>query len=424
MSAFKATHRLFNSGGVQQSSSVQNLNLFDYWWMSDERNEMSLMGKFPYDIGGNMMSLKVRHNYPSYADYVEGSAFGLKWTVTGPLLAYPLYAIKGADLASAWKNEALAGIDSLPTRIGLGATAISRSHPARPQASLATTLIEAYREGIPNTLKQLANIEDEVDHFRRLYKASKKKTSVRAAKELPSKFLETEFGWKPLVADIQKTAQALMDYQSILGDLEKNSQKRIRRRYAFPATDSSTELVRDGTTPWSNPNSYILGQTGNRVITRRDQKKTWFSGEFVYSFPKGEGFGIPQKFIAGSRQLLGLDLTPETVWNVTPWTWLVDWQSNVGDVVSNFTAIGADHLVLRYGYLMQEATRTYRHEHLGVYLKNGVPLKSSRVVGETVYTAKSRIVASPFGFALTWDQLDPRQIAILTSIGITRRGRH
>jgi len=420
--SFQATHRLFNSAGVLQSTSVQNMNLHDIWYCADELNEMALMGKYPYDIGGNLLSLKTVHDYPSAADYVEGSAFGLRWTVTGPLVAYPLNAYKTPPNALSWRNEAILLIDSVPTRIGLGATAISRSLPTEPQANLAVSIAEAYREGIPKSLSQLANLEEEVRLYRRLYKTEKKRLSRRAALELPSKFLETEFGWKPLVADIQKTVKALMNHQSILEDLRRNSGKRIRRRYSFPTETSETVTVSDGTTPWSNPNAYILGQSGGRTITRLYSKRTWFAGEFVYTYPS-RGSGISSEMIHGSRQLLGLDLSPETVWNVAPWTWLVDWQSNVGDVVSNVTALGSDQLILRYGYLMQEAKQTWLHMHSGVFLKSGVPIKST-ITGKTVTTAKSRIVASPFGFGTSWGDLDPRQIAILTAIGITRRGRH
>jgi hypothetical protein len=422
------THqRLFNSAGVQQSDYVQNLNMFDYWYCADEVNEMALMGKYPYDIGGPLLSLKVQHEFPVYSDYASGSAFGLRWTNEGPLIAYPSYAIKGADLSSAWKTEAQSNLDSIATRIGLGATAISRARPAQPQASLSVSIAEAYREGIPNTLRQLASYEDEVKKFKSLYRdlgLSKRRYTAlkRAGTTIPSKYLEFEFGWKPLVADIQKTTRSLMKFNQIQEDLRRNSGKRIRRSYSFPEVTSETLLVSDSTRPWASPNTYILSQAGGRKVTRTDSKKTWFHGEFVYMYPTSHS-SISAEMIHGSRQLLGLDLTPETVWNVAPWTWLVDWFSNVGDVVSNATAIGADNLILRYGYLMQEAKRTYRHEHFGVSIQSGV-LKSPHIVGSTVYTAKSRIGASPFGFGLTWDQLDPRQIAILTSIGITRRGRH
>lgn len=420
--SFQATHRLFNSAGVQQSQSVQNLNLHDIWYCADELNEMKLMGSKTHDIGGNLLSMKTVHDFPSSASYVEGSAFGLRWTVTGPLIAYPSNAYKAPPNVLAWKGEAIAMIDSVPTRIGLGATAISRSLPTEPQANLAVSIAEAYREGIPKSLSQLANMEDEVRNFRRLYKAEKKKLSSKAAMELPSKFLEYEFGWKPLVADIQKTTRALMQHQSILEDLRRNSGKRIRRRYSFPTQTSEEVTVSDGTTPWSNPNSYILGQSGGRTITRRYSKRTWFAGEFVYTYPS-QGSGISSEMVHGSRQLLGLDLTPETVWNVAPWTWLVDWQSNVGDVISNFTALGSDQLILRYGYLMQEAKQEWIHRHSGVFLKNGVKIDPT-ITGKTVTTVKSRIVASPFGFGTTWGDLTPRQVAILTAIGITRRGRH
>lgn len=112
-------------------------------------------------------------------------------------------------------------------------------------------------------------------------------------------------------------------------------------------------------------------------------------------------------------------MTPETLWNITPWTWLADWFANSGDVISNISAVGADNLVMRYGYLMQEATRKYLTVHSGfTALETDVP---STFSGAAVYTAKSRIGASPYGFGLTMGDFTPRQVAILAAIGITRR---
>lgn len=413
ISSYNAKQRLYNSAGVQQSEAVQDLYLYNYGYCEDELNEMELLGKTSYDIGGSLLSYQTSHDFKPYTHHGHVDAFGLRWTMDGPLIAYPVYVLGGPTPESS--RYISSNLDGILTRVGLGATAINRCRPAKPEAGLAVTIAEAYREGIPSTLKQFSHMKDEVARLREASKA------VKARELVPSKYLEYQFGWKPLVSDIRKASRALLDYEAILEDLRRNSGKRMRRRYSFPTTATSEEVTRDWTGPWPNPNSYMLGQAGQRVITKIETKETWFSGEFVYSFPTAD-VGIPRQMLAGARQLLGLDLTPETIWNVAPWTWAADWFANVGDVVANFTAIGADSLVLRYGYLMQTATRRWRHEHFGVTLQ-GSQVNNVNVVGETVCTAKSRIVATPFGFGLTDTSLDARQFAIAAAIGLTR-GSH
>jgi hypothetical protein len=413
MNSYASTFRLTDGSGVEQSNIGTYLALYQFAHCEDEKNEMKLMGTYPYDIGGNLFSLKARMDFPNASrGRIETTVNGLNRSVTGDIIAYPAYAPTGWVPRSWWSVES--SLDSLPVRIGKGATAISRCRPAKPHASMATAVAEMYREGIPKTLKEMRDVKEAVSSFRGMSKSDK-------GKEIPSRYLEYQFGWKPLASDIQKSARAILEADRILEDLRRNSGKRIRRRYSFPTESSSVEIRRDNTRPWPNPDPYVLQQAGNYVVTKTDTKKTWFSGEFVYTFP-GADAGIPRQIVHGARQLLGVDLTPETVWNIAPWTWLADWFANVGDVVSNFTAIGFDGLIVRYGYLMQEAERVYDHAHYGVSTPSGYI--ASTIHGKAVYTAKSRIVASPYGFGLTFDSLSPRQIAILTSIGITRRGRH
>lgn len=413
--AFTNVQKLY-SGGAVTSQNQTDLNLFDHAYCEDELNEMALLGQAKYDIGGNLLSLKAWHDFPVAAQSAMVDAFGVRWTGDGPCIALPTvahtYNLAG-DTWWGWVDNA--GLDSTLQRIGLGATAISRCRPSKPHASVGVAVVEALREGIPNTLRQLTHLKDETAKFRELSRTQK-------GKEIPSKYLEHQFGWLPLVSDVRKATQALVNYEKILEDLRRNSGKRMRRRYTFPASTEVSEYQRDWIGPWPSYNSYLVQQAGQRVITQKKTKSTWFSGEFVYTYPSADA-AIPQNIMHGARQLLGIDFTPETLWNVAPWTWLADWFANTGDVVANFTAIGSDNLVMRYGYLMQEAQASWIHTHTGVTIQ-GTGWVNKDISGTFSVRAKSRIAASPFGFGLTYDSLSPRQIAILTSIGITRRGRH
>jgi hypothetical protein len=164
----------------------------------------------------------------------------------------------------------------------------------------------------------------------------------------------------------------------------------------------------------------MIQQAGGRTITQYDTKKTWFAGEFRYHYPPVTA-SVIARMRGWSRQILGVDITPGTLWDMTPWTWLLDWFANIGDILSNISAISQDNLAMRYGYLMQEATRKLVHTHYGVTTPYGsIPPTFS---GTAIYTGKTRMGASPYGFGLKWTELSPRQLAILTAIGITRRGR-
>lgn len=405
VTSLQSENRL-TQGGVITSSSTSSLGMVDLGYIMDRNNPVRLLdlpAAGGLDIGGPLLSLQVTHDFPIVSEFVSsGPKFGSNYyEVYGPIIAYPtVYNSSSTDLKGA---GATFGLDPEITRIGLGATAISRCKPASPEASFGVFLAETYREGIPRLLSNYRDIAGQVDYFR----------------SLGSNYLNVEFGWKPFVADIRKTARAIQNSDRILKDLRRNSGKSIRRQYEFPETRQESVYSTANIRPWPGMNSYTLSQSG-RTVTLISTKKTWFSGEFTYRYPPVDD-PFPSRVLAGSRQLLGLDLTPETLWNVAPWTWLTDWFANTGDIMSNVSAISSDDLVMRYGYLMQEASQVYRHVHTGVTTPVGrIP---RTIVGTTRYVAKSRIAASPYGFGLKFGDLSLRQSAILAAIGITRRGR-
>jgi hypothetical protein len=121
-----------------------------------------------------------------------------------------------------------------------------------------------------------------------------------------------------------------------------------------------------------------------------------------------------------ARYLYGIDPTPEQLWNAAPWTWLADWVANTGDIVSNVQSINSDDLVMRYGYLMQESRFVRETTHLGTYSSGAGTRLPNAIRGKVTISHKTRIGASPYGFGVTWDGFSPRQIAILTALGITK----
>jgi hypothetical protein len=122
---------------------------------------------------------------------------------------------------------------------------------------------------------------------------------------------------------------------------------------------------------------------------------------------------------AKAGPLLGIELTPEVVWNATPWTWALDWVSNIGDCVSNISDMIVDGLVIKYGYVMEHyvSSRTYYYAGTGKYKPIGGVVVSPVTL---FYETKRRRKASPFGFGLDWSGFTPRQLAITVALGLTR----
>jgi hypothetical protein len=351
------------------------------------------------DLGSPMSSIKIVHDYPLGGTQAGNSpTSSIHRRYNGSIIAQPPPHVPYGPAT----EQVLLGLvddDDDFTLFAKGGTAISNCKPASPEASLGTGLIELYREGIPRLLVDL-----DLKHASEIFRS------------YGSNYLNVEFGWKPLVADIQASAKALHNSVAILQDLDRNSGKSMRRRYSFPL-EKTVEETAYSRLPWPTLSVNHWTQ-GGCVLRTTKTKKTWFSGEFVYYLPNLRTEGL-RELQAKSRHLLGLDLTPETLWNIAPWSWLGDWFANTGDIIANLTAISSDHLVMNYGYLMQETVTEFKTIHTGVKTL-GYGTVTPRIEGTTTVTRRVRRRASPYGFGLKQSDLTTRQWAILTALGLTR----
>lgn len=358
------------------------------------------------DIGGEFDSSK--HwgwvQYPTNnvieASYVDFGLHRIKYT--GPIVALP----KGAATYPVLDDE------NLDPR---GATAISRCKPTNNVANLAVDIAETFQQGAPKMIGHA------------LWKERS-----NALKGLGNEYLNAEFGWKPLASDIRSACYATQNAHRLMEGYERNSGKNVRRRYEFPIEETHTSSIIE-----ANNSGWLLGGPSpgssdyNRMmvpglplgsIRKTDYvyKRTWFSGSFTYHLPTDyRSRGWLRDKVREARHLYGLEITPEVVWNATPWTWAADWVSNIGDIVSNVSAWSTDGLVLRYGYVMQHELRST------TYTLEGFPSWNSKwpvfVSPVTLfYERKRRRRATPFGFGVDFNSFTPRQLAIAAALGISR----
>lgn len=286
----------------------------------------------------------------------------------------------------------------------LGATAVARCKPTNSPADAATMLGELFKEGLPN-----------------LVGSTLWKERSRPARAAGSEYLNVEFGWKPLVNDLTKFLSAVDRADAAVSQYERDAGRVVRRSYRFPTQRTVTESTGALSTAVLAPDAsdlYNLADRGTVVIRRESQIDRWFSGAFTYHLPTGYDSrnGMERNALL-AREILGLDLTPEVLWNLAPWSWAVDWFSNTGDVISNMSDWATDGLVMRYGYIMEHTINRVTYSNPKTGLKNsGVRVPTLSFVTET----KTRRRANPFGFGLSDTDLSPRQLTIAAALGLSR----
>lgn len=292
---------------------------------------------------------------------------------------------------------------------GKGSEAIARCKPRMPVENLAATLIELKREGLPNLLSSVS-WQGRTD----------------ALRKAGSGYLDLEFGWKPLIGEVSDVANALLSARAALRQYERDAGRVVRRRLVFPqeASIESTLMGANRTAVLIAPEGGELykpiGQrTGSVFRIRRTIRDVWFSGAFTYHLPADYNSRVELDSLASrAEKILSMDLTPEVLWELAPWSWAVDWFSNVGDVISNVTSFAVDGLVLKYGYLMEHKLTEDTYTLVG---STGLQSDFTPAPIVLAFETKKRVRATPFGFGFNWQSLTARQSTILAALGITRR---
>jgi hypothetical protein len=295
---------------------------------------------------------------------------------------------------------------------------IESMKPTNSVANLSTTLLELYREGLPKLVGSAL-----------WHKRTKDVNDKLAAGE----FLNYEFSWLPLVDEVTNVAIVVSSAEKLLRQFNRDSGRVVRRRRdAVPEIErSDTVFKNDVPGPWllaSSAEFYTFPTLRGKVVRSRvSSRRRWISAAFTYrsnmldmdSANPPRDLNILMGAAEKANHLLGLDLTPETLYNITPWSWAVDWVSSLGSVISNLEDYQQYGLVMPYGYAMEHTCVTDTYHWIGpTSLKGGYKPTPIRFTTEV----KKRVRANPYGFGLTWAALNGTQQAILAALGITRRG--
>ncbi len=291
-----------------------------------------------------------------------------------------------------------------------GTTAIARVKPTNSVANLSVALAELMREGLPKFPGR-----------------SQWEERAKVARGAGSEYLNAQFGWLPLISDIQDVAKAISQGDKIWKQYERDAGKLVRRRYEFKMSKPDPQVIATSSGAYAYPilpsYYYPPGFTGGTFTrTRHKRQERWFSGAFTYTIPDRNSAGALRGMsyaASKARKLYGLTLDPEVLWNLTPWSWATDWFLNTGDVISNLSDWASDGLLMPFGYMMETTIVADELKLEGLQWATSPPGPSSLKVFLVTKT-KKRIRASPYGFGLTFEDFSPRQLAIMASLGITR----
>lgn len=247
---------------------------------------------------------------------------------------------------------------------------------------------------------------------------------VKRARLAGGEYLNYQFGWVPFVNDIIGLFNAVTKSAKIIAQFERDNGQPVRRKLQFPKerTSTSKNLTRSAGFA-TGAYGVALGSQGFNYTEETSQTRhLWFSGEYIYHLATGNS--LASKFVRYAEEankLLGLKLTPEILWDLTPWSWLADWFVDLNSYIGNASLLMSDGLVIKYGYLMctTVAHITSTTQAGNLYFSNSNFKYKGSIFDSYISIKKERIKATPFGFGLVPSNFNAGQWLILGALGLT-----
>lgn len=298
--------------------------------------------------------------------------------------------------------------------------------PKLERGSLANALYEL--KDMPGMLKQASR------EFHRFYRGMThrryKSDPRRMPKRVSDDFLAIQFGWAPFVSDVVTMCDAVIFSEQYIADITAMNNTWVKRKRVSQDVQSTRRLKRfytqsvlpNGFTVVDLCKDFVLdGQIcrGYCDVHADESLRVWYEGSFKFYRPEfdmtSDDYSSVVQTVNRHITLYGLSVSPTHIWKALPWSWLVDWFSNIGDLIERADEQYNDGMVAKYLYVMHHLVRSIRSIHYLNFWSGALTLQFDRLVE----TKLRHNASSPYGFVLGGD-LSASQWSILAALGLSR----
>lgn len=294
------------------------------------------------------------------------------------------------------------------------------SDHALPRGELRALGLEMMLSASPTTPAfQAANALGELISEKKFFSIPGRDLSSQ--KGLAGEYLNLQFGILPVISDVKDLIDVHERSEAIMQQYLRDSGKPVSRRREKPTevTTSTTTYTTGGPIQLLAANGTVLatalGQPTKLTITQKMTRDVWFSGLWRYYVPVSTGSWIDS--VVDRNRVYGFVPTPSTAWELTPFSWLVDWFLNVDDFIRQAFIAGTDGSVPVRSYVMCKTTQRTEYTWTGNLRVAGSwkPHTFSWWTDETIH---QREKARAYGLDWKSDGLTAKQLSILTALGI------
>lgn len=240
-------------------------------------------------------------------------------------------------------------------------------------------------------------------------------------KKVANQYLNKEFGWDLLVQDalglLLTPARVAEQLNYLLDRQGEATTFRAQRKYVESL---------------SSPPGFTYETMANEVAvstetigTREVELRCMVNCNV--DFPR---LSLPKLREHITTRLWGIDPSPVDIYNLYPWTWLLDWFTGFGDYVNAIDTINSDRSIINFGFISYKSLGEIRTEYRGrvawsrsvttegnrVDYSGTIPTSSTSLLKYRYYKRKN--LGQAFNVRPTWDlaQFSGFQQSILSAL--------
>jgi len=262
------------------------------------------------------------------------------WTTT----FQPTAATLSEDTFNQFRDKEVSFCDSVSQK--LLPNLLLNNMPFKRQYSLARNVAEL--KDLPRSIAQARQTADDLKAVWSSLSGSPKLRSQifdlsnKAASNLPGEYLSYHFGWKQL----QKDLKDLIDLPEKLSKKLNFLILRSNKQTTFRKIQESESSESGGPGFVYDYMDHEWGQTHSSRIVRKHKTTLVVNG--VFDFPPINNVTLRQRFFADQ---IGLIPRFIDVYNIIPWTWLVDWFTGLGNYLELIEETNHDPVLVNWGMI-------------------------------------------------------------------------
>lgn len=237
---------------------------------------------------------------------------------------------------------------------------------------------------------------------------------------IAGEYLNLQFAILPTISDGKTIWSLSQKTEAIMQQYLRDADNNISRKRRIPTIVTATSTTYTNS-QLADPLGHgfpgqLQGGNGRLVVTTVNSRDIWFEG--VYHELMKKSASKFERTLKQWNAVYGFAPTLKSVWEATPFSWMVDYFTNAQEFIQGTFVAGGDGSLLVRGYVMCTTRVKTTYTWSGNLMVRGSlrPFTFTWITDEVI---KQRECARPYGLAWTSQPLTGKQMSILAALGIS-----